>query len=223
MARPSTVGSARIEDNFAERVAYERTRREWSYEALAQRMTDLGCPIHASGLYKIEKGVDGKGSKRRRVTLEEFVGFSLAFDIPRETLLLTPTAAGDLRLRELLDETRQAYVAIREAEAALKVRLREVADLCRDEEAGPARVADIEEQRSRHVREEMKAHREREAAPHDDADAEEDRLSAARMRSEFLGRVLGAVAGLSDAETAELEAWFAEVRPADEGVEASDE
>ena len=75
------------------RIAYERERRGWSYEGLAQRMTEAGCPIAPSGIYKTEQ-------QGRRVVVEELVGYSRVFGIPVERLLLPADVAQVDTLRE---------------------------------------------------------------------------------------------------------------------------
>jgi transcriptional regulator with XRE-family HTH domain len=80
MPRPNKPRSIDAEFALARRVAYERERRDWSYEALASRMTKAGCPIQASGLYKIEKA-------GRRITVDELVGLAKAFDVDVPELL----------------------------------------------------------------------------------------------------------------------------------------
>ncbi|MGC0271718.1 helix-turn-helix domain-containing protein [Pseudactinotalea sp. Z1739] len=147
MARPNQPRSIRVEDNLAERIAYERQRREWSYEALATRMTELGCAIHASALFKIEKGTKGDSGKRRRITVDELMGLALAFDLPPENLLITPEAVGDLRLRELLDEARRERIQLQYIESKYNLKIAQIVRLCTDETYGPARLENIRAQR----------------------------------------------------------------------------
>jgi hypothetical protein len=59
-------------------------------------MTRLGCPINASAIYKIEKA-----DPPRRITVDELVGFSRAFEISVEDLLLPPEIASRTELRAL--------------------------------------------------------------------------------------------------------------------------
>lgn len=76
------------ESALAARVAAEREKRGWTYEGLAVRMGQAGCPINQSGLYKIEKG-----EPRRRITVDELVAFSEVFQVPVDQLLLPPDLA----------------------------------------------------------------------------------------------------------------------------------
>ena len=106
------------ETALAARVAYEREVRGWTYDGLAKRMTDVGCAINQSGLYKIERG-----EPRRRITVDELVAFSQVFEIPVEQLLLPPELALSRRLGELFIAWNYA------AEAAARTRADEDAAL----------------------------------------------------------------------------------------------
>ncbi|MFX0539556.1 helix-turn-helix domain-containing protein [Ornithinimicrobium sp. Y1847] len=82
MARPNPTRSIQGESNLAQRIALERRRQEWSYETLARRMTEAGCPINASAIYKIEKG-----NPPRKITVDELIAFADVFDQEVEDLL----------------------------------------------------------------------------------------------------------------------------------------
>jgi transcriptional regulator with XRE-family HTH domain len=71
------------EANLARRIAYERDERGLSYEALADAMTQAGCPMQGMAIHRIEKG-----SPRRRVTVDELVTFSAVLGIPISELLM---------------------------------------------------------------------------------------------------------------------------------------
>lgn len=96
------------EDALALRIARERKSRGWSYETLAKRMTEAGCPINMTGVYRIEKG-----EPRRRINVDELVALSRIWSIPVERLLSPPTrfVAGDVE---------SAQAAIREALSAIE-------------------------------------------------------------------------------------------------------
>ncbi len=102
------------EEGLAERLAYERERRGWTYDSLAKRMTDAGCPINQSAIYKIEKG-----RPRRRITVDELVALSQVLDMPIEHLLLPPELAATQRLGELLREWEEASDAATQADIRL--------------------------------------------------------------------------------------------------------
>ena len=82
MPRPNKDRTINSEADLAKRISEERLRRGWTFDGLASRMTDAGCAIKGSAIYKIEKG-----SPPRRVTVDELVGFARVFETPIERLL----------------------------------------------------------------------------------------------------------------------------------------
>lgn len=82
MPRPNKARSIASEANLRRRIAHERDVRGLSYEALAQAMTDRGCAIPGSALFKIEKG-----DPPRRVTVDELVALAGVFDVTIDELL----------------------------------------------------------------------------------------------------------------------------------------
>lgn len=101
MPRPNKPRDMFAEEYLAARVALERERRGWTYDGLAKRMTDSGCPIDPSAIYKIEKG-----KPPRRIVVDELVGFSRVFGLPVEELLLDPRIAAEAELLELARQWR---------------------------------------------------------------------------------------------------------------------
>jgi transcriptional regulator with XRE-family HTH domain len=99
------------EDNLARRIAAEREARGWTYDGLAKRMTDAGCPMNQSALYKIEQL-----TPRRRITVDELVAFSRVFGVPVEQLLLPPEIALADELAERVLEWDQAQARVTAAE-----------------------------------------------------------------------------------------------------------
>jgi transcriptional regulator with XRE-family HTH domain len=95
MPRPNPPRSIASEKALARRIAFERERLEMSYDGLASRMEQVGCPINASGIYKIEKS-------GRRITVDELVGFSLVFGVAPQELLLPPELAAREELKRLV-------------------------------------------------------------------------------------------------------------------------
>lgn len=83
MPRPNQPRSLQSEANLALRIAHEREARGWTYEGMAKRMTDVGCAIQSSAIYKIEKG-----DPPRRVTVDELVAMSAVLGIDLPELLL---------------------------------------------------------------------------------------------------------------------------------------
>jgi transcriptional regulator with XRE-family HTH domain len=61
---------------------FEREKRGWGYELLAQRLTEVGCPMSGSSLHKIEKG-----NPRRGISVDEAVAMRVVFDLSWERLL----------------------------------------------------------------------------------------------------------------------------------------
>jgi len=87
------------ETNLARRIAFEREQRNWSYEGLAKRMAAAGYPIQSTAIFKIERG-----KPPRRVTVDELVGFSAAFDESVQELLVPVELIHDRRTLELHEE-----------------------------------------------------------------------------------------------------------------------
>ena len=99
MPRVNPNRSLQNERNLAERIGFEREKRGWSYESTAKRMTDLGFPMQASAVFKIEKG-----EPPRRITVDELVGFAQLFDIKVEEILEPVQLMYDKRGREITGE-----------------------------------------------------------------------------------------------------------------------
>lgn len=111
MPRPNKGRTLYSEQALAERVAAERALRGWTFDELAQRMTDAGCAINGSAVYKIEKG-----RPRRRITVDEHVAFSRVFELPLEELLTPPAIAASAAARAALNEWLIASTRRRDAE-----------------------------------------------------------------------------------------------------------
>ncbi len=111
MPRPNALRDIYAEAHLARRIAVERERRGWTYEGLAKRMTDAGCSIHASAIYKIEKS-----DPPRRITVDELVGFSRAFGLPVDQMLVPPEMAKSEAVVSALKAWWAAYVRRMEAQ-----------------------------------------------------------------------------------------------------------
>lgn len=83
MPRPNKARTLGSERTLAQRVAHERETRGLTYERLAEKMTEAGCPIQPSAIYKIEKG-----DPPRRVTVDELVAFANVFERPLDDMLV---------------------------------------------------------------------------------------------------------------------------------------
>jgi transcriptional regulator with XRE-family HTH domain len=102
MPRPNRPRTMRSEASLARRIEYERQRRGWSLEGLSKRLTDAGCAIQASAIYKIEKG-----DPPRRIAVDELVALAAVFDVDVASLLLPPETVADQETVRLWE----AYVA----------------------------------------------------------------------------------------------------------------
>lgn len=107
MARPNAPRSIGAEDNLADRIARERQLRGWSYETLAERMTNAGCSIQGSAIYKIEKG-----NPRRRITVDELLAFAKVFEVTLDNLLTPIDELDDAIARELQTAMMDRYSSL---------------------------------------------------------------------------------------------------------------
>lgn len=87
MPRQNKPREVLAEDHLARRIAAERDARGWTNDGLAKRMTDAGCAMTGSAIFKIEKS-----EPRRRIVVDELVAFGKVFGIPVDELLLPPEA-----------------------------------------------------------------------------------------------------------------------------------
>lgn len=122
MPRRNPVADLRSEESLARRIADEREKRGWSYEGLAKRMTDAGCPVNASGLYKIEKV-----EPRRRITVNELVALSEVFKVPVADLLLPPEAIEHRQLAVYAFRLRDAWADLMSATTDVEAALTDIA------------------------------------------------------------------------------------------------
>lgn len=97
MPRPNKPREVLAETNLAKRIAAERDSRGWTNEGLAKRMTDAGCAMTGSAIFKIEKG-----NPPRRIVVDELVAFAKVFGVSIEELLLPPELAAQKVLAELV-------------------------------------------------------------------------------------------------------------------------
>jgi len=98
MARPNPLRIIGGEKALAARIAYEREQRGMSYEGLAKRMTDEGCPIQASAIFKIEKS-----NPPRHITVDELVALGRVFELELDDLVQPMADTAGKRLLELLN------------------------------------------------------------------------------------------------------------------------
>lgn len=82
MPRPNPARSIEAESVLARRIAHERERLGLSYEGLAKLMTDLGCPMRGSAIFRIETG-----DPPRRITVNEYAALVQVFGLKMTTLV----------------------------------------------------------------------------------------------------------------------------------------
>jgi transcriptional regulator with XRE-family HTH domain len=110
-----------VSDTIVQRVKVLRRERGWSARELARRCAEAGAPeLTLSVLNNIETGrPDPKtGVRRRRVTAEELMAFSRAFDVPPGDLMGYRSVRG-MSLPETTERLRQATVEWQIAQVAL--------------------------------------------------------------------------------------------------------
>lgn len=142
MPRPNPGRSMFTEDNLAARIKIEREKQTppWTLEGLAKRMTDVGCPMAASAIYKIEQGQptpDGT-EKRRRIVVDELVAFSRVFGISVEQLLLDPEIEAEQRVIDKLNLVSALAAALDQAEGELITTVEEVRGLVKGSKGAKA-------------------------------------------------------------------------------------
>nr|WP_070198750.1 helix-turn-helix transcriptional regulator [Streptomyces oceani] len=101
----------RGEENLAVRIKLEREERGWSTTALSDRLNGLGYEINPSAVWRIE-------NRKRRVNLDEAIGFAEVFGIALENLVGPPRLALHARAMELVEELRRRYRESRQAARA---------------------------------------------------------------------------------------------------------
>ena len=97
MSRPNKRRGVFAEAHLAQRIAAERDARGWTNDGLAKRMTEAGCPMVGSAIFKIEKA-----DPPRRIVVDELVAFAKVFEVPLEHLLLPPEVAASQELTRLV-------------------------------------------------------------------------------------------------------------------------
>lgn len=111
--------TVQFEAHAAARIRFEREHQGWSLEQLASRITELGCPLDRSAIYKIEQG-------NRRITLDEAGAFALAFRTSVDKLMVPTAVVATERGRKLWDAYQKAtetYLAARSSLDELEQRL----------------------------------------------------------------------------------------------------
>ncbi|MER6486566.1 helix-turn-helix transcriptional regulator [Streptomyces virginiae] len=102
------------EGNAAARIGLEREVRGWSTTELAARMTKVGVPMNQTAVWRIENG-----NPRRKITLDEALGFARVFELPLEELMSPALDGLDLDGRRIVQEAVEAFYESRDAQDRL--------------------------------------------------------------------------------------------------------
>ncbi|MHC5904180.1 helix-turn-helix domain-containing protein [Streptomyces sp. S6] len=92
------------EDYVAQRIKLEREARGWSTVTLSERMADVGHPVNQAAIWRIESG-----KPRRRVNLDEAIGFCKVFDLDMDELISPPGQIANAHVRRLIAEYIDKY------------------------------------------------------------------------------------------------------------------
>jgi transcriptional regulator with XRE-family HTH domain len=123
------------EGNAAARVALERETRGWSTTELAARMTKAGVAMNQTAVWRIENG-----KPRRKITLDEALGFARVFELPLEELMSPPLEGIDLEGRRIVQEAVEAFYESRDAQDRLHGAVVAIADYLRAHPEGSAGI-----------------------------------------------------------------------------------
>ena len=94
------------EESLARRITYERERRHLNPGGLARLMTQAGCPMNQSAIWKIENG-----TPRRKITVDEALAFAKVFEMSLDQLLVPPELVTETHLLELLSKYEKHFDA----------------------------------------------------------------------------------------------------------------
>jgi len=97
--------------HVAVRIKLEREARGWSTTAVSDRLNEAGFEMNPSAVWRIE-------NRKRRVNLDEAIGFAEVFGLDLRNLVGPPKLAAQARAMELIDATVDAFRASLRANAA---------------------------------------------------------------------------------------------------------
>ncbi|GAB3108773.1 hypothetical protein GCM10027160_07130 [Streptomyces calidiresistens] len=98
------------EENVAVRIRLEREARGWSTNGLSDRLNEAGFEMNPSAVWRIE-------NRKRRINLDEAIGFAEVFGIDLRNLVGPPQLAARARAMHLIDEVVEAFRATQRANA----------------------------------------------------------------------------------------------------------
>ncbi|MFG2232715.1 transcriptional regulator [Streptomyces sp. NPDC048723] len=104
---PIPAGRVRGEDHAAARISLERRRRRWSTTSLSDRLNHNGFRMNPSGVWRIE-------NDKRRIQLEEAIGFAQVFGITLTELVSPPELSTEAE--ELIEGVARAERAVQQAQ-----------------------------------------------------------------------------------------------------------
>ncbi|WP_327375428.1 helix-turn-helix domain-containing protein [Streptomyces sp. NBC_01216] len=97
------------EDNAAQRIKAEREKRGWSTTTLSDRVNEAGYEMNPSAVWRIENG-------KRRINLDEAIGFASVFGVSLSNFVGPPALAAAGRAMELIDAVVAANLAAQRAQ-----------------------------------------------------------------------------------------------------------
>ncbi|KOG36605.1 MULTISPECIES: helix-turn-helix domain-containing protein [Streptomyces] len=101
------------EENAAKRIKAEREQRGWSTTTLSDRLNEAGYEMNPSAVWRIENG-------KRRINLDEAIGFAEVFGVSLSNLVGPPALAAAGRAMELIDTVVAANAAAQRAQHAYR-------------------------------------------------------------------------------------------------------
>jgi hypothetical protein len=126
--RPNQPRSIASSANVAEWITFKREQGGLSYDALAKAMTDVGCSITGTAIFRIEKG-----TPRRKIDVDELVAFAEVFDTDVKALLAPVEFARKEWARELVGKVFATYQALPKAVHTLGVLVAEIDKLAKSD------------------------------------------------------------------------------------------
>lgn len=123
------------EENVAVRIRLEREARGWSTNGLSDRLNEAGFEMNPSAVWRIE-------NRKRRINLDEAIGFAEVFGIDLRNLVGPPQLAAKARAMELIDEVVEAFRATQRANGAF-TRARDALDAYLAEHPSIREEADV--------------------------------------------------------------------------------